>query len=263
MRSPLAPGFKVGMAIIAVAAAACTSSPAPGTSASKSSRPVPSPTTTIVPSGAAVAYQPRIDPAQFVSVVDNPYFPLTPGTTYVYTGVKDGQSQRDEVIVTRKKKVILGINCLVVKDTSTHDGTLLEQTEDWYTQDKDGNVWYFGEDTREFENGKVVSTEGSWQAGVDGAEPGIFMPAHPKVTDSFRQEYYPGHAEDTFWVVSLAQPIKVPYGHFTNTMLTLEFTRLEPRVIDRKYYVAGIGVVLEVSAAGPKERAELVSVSKP
>jgi hypothetical protein len=189
---------------------------------------------------------------------------LTPGTTFVYEGTKDGESQRDEVVVTQRTKVILGVTCAVVSDVATHDGKPLEATEDWYAQDKDGNVWYFGEDTKEYdEHGKVASTEGSWEAGVDGAQPGIVMPAHPQVTDSYRQEFYQGHAEDMFWVLSLSQKIAVPYGSYRGALLTMEWTRLEPKVIDQKYYVAGVGLILETSASGPRERTQLVSVTGP
>jgi hypothetical protein len=247
----------VVLAAAAVAAGACTSSPSP-----KSAGPSPGQPQT-EPLATGSGYRPAIDPANFGSPIDNPFFPLSPGATFVYEGVKDGASQRDEVTVTRRTRVVLGVPCVVVEDTSTHGGTLLEKTEDWYTQDAEGNVWYFGEDTAEYENGKVSSTEGSWQAGVDGAQPGIVMPAHPNVTDSFRQEYLPGQAEDTFWIVSLTQAVSVPYGHFGHAMLTLEFTRLEPNVIDEKVYVQGVGLVRETTAAGPKEVAELVSVTGP
>jgi hypothetical protein len=234
--------------------ASLVASPSAGVSASPSAGAVASPT--------ASGYWPQIDPANFSSTIDNPYLPMTPGTTFVYEGTTEGEGQQDVMVVTRQTKEILGVACVVVKDTARHDGALLEQTDDWYAQDGDGNVWYFGEDTKEYEEGKVVSTEGSWVAGVDGAQPGVVMPAHPQVTDSFRQEYYPGHAEDLFWIVGLAQPVSVPYGQFEKAALTLEWTRLEPDVIDRKYYVPGVGLVLEASAAGPQERAVLVSITK-
>jgi len=254
--SPLGPATLI-LAAATLVAGACTSSTGPAAGGSSPKRPE------TAPSATDSGYRPVIDRANFVSTIDNPFFPLKPGTTFVYEGVKDGDSQRDEVVVTRRTKVVLGIPCVVVEDTATHGGTLLEKTEDWYTQDANGNVWYFGEDTAEYENGKLASTEGSWQAGVDGAQPGIVMPAHPNVTDSFRQEYYPGQAEDTFWIVSLAQSVTVPFGHFDDALLSLEFTRLEPKVIDEKEYVRGVGLVRESAAAGPKEVAELVSVTRP
>jgi len=235
--------------------AACTSSRASSPSAS------PSPPASASTSPQSPSSAPLIDPANFVTTIDNPYYALSPGTTFVYEGTKEGDTQRDEVVVTNETKVILGVTCVVVRDTATHQGDLLEKTDDWYAQDKDGNVWYFGEDTAEYENGKVTSREGSWQAGVDGAQPGIVMLAHPEVPRSYRQEYYQGHAEDMAWVVSLDRPIKVPYRSLDQTLLTLEWSTLDPNVIDRKYYAAGIGLVAELSASGPKETAELVSVS--
>ncbi len=244
----------------ALVGAACTSSPAPTPSSVAGGTPSgPSPQASSLASG-----QPAIDPANFVARIDNPYFSLIPGTTFVYEGTKDGERQRDEVKVSAETKVILGVTCVLVNDVASHNGTPLEVTKDYYAQDKDGNVWYFGEDTKELdEHGNVVSTEGSWQAGVDGAEPGIFMPAHPQVTDSFRQEFYKGHAEDMFWVLSLSQKVTVPQGSYQDALLTMEWTPLDPKVIDQKYYVSGLGLVLEASATGPNERFQLVSVTKP
>jgi hypothetical protein len=196
----------------------------------------------------------------FADRVDNPWFPLTPGTTFVYRGVKDGKPSRDVVTVTDKTKTIQGVSCTVVRDNLFVDGRLAERTSDWYAQDRDGNVWYFGESTAELdEGGKVTSTEGSWQAGVDGAKAGIFMPARPTVGKSFRQEYYKGHAEDHFQVVSLSAAVNVPFVTSKQALLTKEWTPLEPDVIDHKFYVRGIGTVLEVTAKGPLERNELVS----
>lgn len=245
----------------------CTSSPA-SKSASKESPRGTSPATLGTgeppPSSSASGYRPAISPADFVQTIDNPYLPLIPGRTYVYRGVKEGESQRDEVVVTDRTKVIMGVTCVAVSDTATHGSRLLEKTEDWYAQDKEGNVWYFGEDTASYdEKGNVESREGSWESGVGGAQPGIVMPAHPQVTDSFRQEFYQGQAEDMFWIVSLSRSVSVPFGKFQSVMETLEWTPLEPRVIDTKFYVAGVGNVLEIAAAGDKERAELVSVTKP
>jgi hypothetical protein len=263
--SPNVSGKLVAALVISalVASACSSSSPRAAPSLGSASPRLASPIAGVSPSSGAASPGAPIDPANFVETIDNPYLPFIPGTTYVYQGTREGQSQRDEVVVTAQKKVILGVPCVVVKDTATNDGGLIEQTFDWYAQDREGNVWYFGEDTKEYENGKVVSTEGSWQAGVDGAQPGILMPANPEVTDSFRQEFYPGHAEDLFWIVSLGESVAVPYDRFSNSLLTLEWTRLEPKVVDKKYYAQGIGLVLEASAAGPEERAELVSITKP
>jgi hypothetical protein len=183
--------------------------------------------------------------------------------TLVYEGVRDGRSQRDVVEVTNTTKVVMGVTCVVVLDTATHNGSLIEKTEDWFAQDKDGNVWYFGEDTAEYEHGKVVSREGSWEGGVNGAQPGIIMPAHPQVPASYRQEYLKGHAEDMAWIVSTGGSVQVPAGSFHDVLLTIEWTRLEPGVIDKKLYAPGIGIIKELTAAGPNETANLVSFTKP
>ena len=208
-------------------------------------------------------YEPVLDPANFVAVIDNPYFPLPVGRTLVHEGIKDGQTQVDTVIVTNQTKVIEGITARMVSDVSTHDGTLLEKTFDWYAQDKQGNVWYLGEDTTAFlPNGKT-DTSGSWQAGVHDAEPGIIMEANPQIPDAYRQEFLAGQAEDTAWVVELGGTVTVPYGKLRNTLTTLEAARIEPGLYDQKIYAPGIGIVLEQSLTGPTEIAKLVSVTGP
>jgi hypothetical protein len=207
------------------------------------------------------SYAPVLDPANFVTVIDNPYFPLPVGRTLVYTGVKDGQTQTDTVTITDQKKVILGITATVVSDIATHGATVLEKTFDFYAQDREGNVWYLGEDTTAFlPNGKT-DTSGSFLAGFDGAQPGIIMKANPQIPDSWRQECYAGHAEDTAWVVATSGSVSVPYGKLRNVLTTLESTRLEPGAYDEKIYAPGIGIVSERSLTGPNEFAQLVSVS--
>jgi hypothetical protein len=204
-----------------------------------------------------------LDPGNFVSVVDNPYFPLPVGRTLVYAGTKDGQTQIDTVTVTADTKVILGITATVVSDIATHNGALLEKTFDWYAQDLQGNVWYLGEDTTAYlPNGKT-DTSGSWQAGVRGAQPGLIMEANPQIPDAYRQEYLAGQAEDTAWVVQVGGTITVPYGKLRNTLTTLEATRIEPGAYDQKVYAQGIGIVLEQALTGPSEFAQLVSISGP
>jgi hypothetical protein len=196
-----------------------------------------------------------------VTVIDNPYFPLPVGRKLVYSGIKDGQTQTDTVTVTEQKKVILGITATVVHDVATHDQTVLEQTFDYYAQDKQGTVWYLGEDTTHFlPNGKA-DTSGSFQAGVDGAQPGIIMKARPQIPDAYRQECYAGQAEDTAWVVATSGSVRVPYGNVRNVLTTLEATQLEPGAYDQKVYGPGIGIVSEQSLTGPNEFAQLVSVS--
>jgi hypothetical protein len=199
-----------------------------------------------------------VDPRDFVRAISNPWLPFHVGSRWVYRGVKDGRTQVDVVRVTRRTKRIMGVRCTAVSDIATHGCTVLERTIDWYAQDRAGAVWYFGERTAEFSAGGV-DRSGSWLAGVHGALPGIVMTAHPAVDDAHRKEYWPGHAEDQYWLVDLNQRVRVPYGTFHHAALTLEWSRLEPGVIDRKLYVRGIGNVSEVTAEGPHETATLVS----
>lgn len=211
------------------------------------------------PAGAAPAAQTR-----FVSQVDNPWFPLKPGTVYRYRGIKDGQASNEVFAVTHGSRVIQGVRCTVVRDLLYIRGRLHERTTDWYAQDTAGNVWYYGEATAELStSGKVVSHEGSWRAGVNGARAGIYMPAHPRPGGSGRQEFYRGHAEDQFTVVSLSARVRTAGASSDHALLTKEFTRLEPGVLDHKYYVRGIGTVLERTVRGGNERNELVSVTGP
>ena len=200
-----------------------------------------------------------IDPSKFVRHVTNPFFPLKPGTLLVYRGIKDGQLQTDRVFVTYRQRVIQGVHATVVRDIARHRGRLLEKTIDWYGQDKQGNVWYLGENTKAYHNGHV-STEGTWRAGVNGARPGIIMEANPLPPDAYRQEFYKGHAEDHFKVIGLFGTVAPPGT--TNTLLTQEWTPLEPGVLDHKMYVRGIGTVLEQTEKGGNEGNELVSVTR-
>jgi len=194
------------------------------------------------------AYNPVINPADFVAVIDNPYFPLTPGTTYIYEGITESGLEHIEVNVTLNTKVILGVTCIEVRDTVTIDGVLVEDTLDWFAQDTEGNVWYFGENSKELEGGLIVSLEGSWTAGVDGAKPGIIMKANPQVGDFYRQEFALGEAEDMAKVLSLNESITVPYqpAPFTNCLKTKEFSPLSPDAIEHKFYAPGIGNIQEV-----------------
>jgi hypothetical protein len=212
---------------------------------------------------AASDYEPVLDPADFVAVIDNPYFPLPVGRTLVYEGIKDGQTLVDTVTVTDQTKLIEGITARAVSDISTHDGALLEKTLDWYAQDKQGTVWYLGEDTTAFLSNGKTDTSGSWQAGVHDAEPGIIMEAHPQIPDAYRQEFLVGEAEDTAWVVEVGGTVTVPYGKLRNTLKTLEAARIEPGNYDLKVYAPGIGIVLEQALTGPTETAQLVSVTGP
>ena len=211
--------------------------------------------------GACDAYNPVLDPANFVGTVDNPYFPLPVGRTWVYRGIKNGQSQIDRVTVTQKTKVLAGITATTVFDVATHRGTLLERTFDWYAQDRQGNVWYLGENTTAYLPGGQKDKSGSWQAGVEGAKPGIIMEANPQIPDAYRQECRAGKAEDTAWIVGTQGSVKVPYGTLRHTLTSLETTRIEPGVVDEKIYAPGIGIVREQALAGDTELARLVSVT--
>ncbi len=196
----------------------------------------------------------------FTARVDNPWFPLRPGTVSIYTGVKDGRRARDVVTVTHRVAKIDGASCVVVRDRLYLNDKLAERTTDWYSQDRRGNVWYFGESTAELDaHGRVTSTEGTWRAGRDGARPGIYMPARPVPGKTGRQEYYKGHAEDHFEVLSLHARVDVAYTSSRNALLTKEWTPLEPGVVDHKLYVRGIGTVLEQTVKGGDERLELAS----
>jgi hypothetical protein len=211
--------------------------------------------------GPGVDYHPQIDPSDFSSSVTNPLFPLQPGRTLVYTGTKDHKKARDTFTASASTKVVDGVTTRVVEDRLYLNDVLEERTSDYYAQDRCGNVWYFGEDTATLDRkGNVVSTEGSFLAGVDGAEPGVFMQAQPEVGRMFRQEWYEGHAEDTFRVLNLSAPVSVPCGTFADALQTEETTALEPDVVDNKYYVSGIGEVEELAVQGPREKLELVQI---
>ena len=179
-----------------------------------------------------------IDPADFVAVIDNPFMPLKPGTKVTFDG-----AERIEITISTETKTILGVPATVVRDQVFSNGDLAEDTFDWFAQDRNGNVWYLGEKTAEYANGKVASTAGSWEAGVDGAQPGIIMLADPLVGDVYRQEYYAGEAEDLAEVTAIGGSIKVPFGAFDGVIVTEEWTPLEPEIRERKTYVRGIGVV--------------------
>ncbi len=193
---------------------------------------------------------PRFDPGNFVRRVNNRFFPLRPGTRSVYVGESDGESERTIIDVTDQEKTILGVKVVVVLDRVFQNGSLKEKTFDWYAQDKEGNVWYLGEDTKEYENGKVISTAGSWEAGKNGAKAGIIMLAHPRVGQAYRQEFAPGVAEDKARVLRLGVKVSVPYGTFDGCLKTVEFTPLEPDLREVKFYCPRIGFVAVRTISG-------------
>ena len=204
------------------------------------------------------AYDPHVKADDFVTTVDNPFLPLVPGTTYKIIETKDGRSSENVIEVTNETKTILGVKCIVVHDTLTHDGVLEEDTLDWFAQDRAGNVWYFGEQTKEFKANGKNSTEGSWEGGVDGAQPGISMPANPKPGDPYRQEYKFHEAEDMGQVIAVDQAVTTPAGSYTGCVETKEWSLLEAGH-ENKWYCRGIGVVKTESTDG--EVALLQSIS--
>jgi len=199
--------------------------------------------------------------SDFGARIDNQWFPLKPGTRYLYVGVKDGKPSRDIVTVSHRTKTIAGVPCIVVEDRLYLRNHLAERTTDWYSQDSHGNVWYFGENTAELDShGHVTSTAGTWMAGIDGAQAGIYMPAHPRLGQTGRQEYYKGQAEDHFEVIGLFGGVTAPGTR--NALLTQETTPLEPGTIDHKLYVRGVGTVLEQTQKRGDERNELISLTR-
>lgn len=209
-------------------------------------------------------YEPHLKASDFSTKVTNRYFPLPVGWTWIYKGVKEGKPQIDRVTVTsRTKRVAEGITARVVTDVSkTPKGRPLEKTTDLYAQDKHGNVWYLGEKTAAYLPGGKIDRSGSWEAGVKDGEPGIIMLASPRIPDAYRQEYQRGNAEDTAWIVNRGTTVSVPFGTFHDTLTSLEFARIEPKVVDQKVYAPGIGIAVETALTGPPEVAKLVKVIK-
>ncbi|HEX5096387.1 MAG TPA: hypothetical protein VFX21_10245 [Acidimicrobiia bacterium] len=216
----------------------------------------------VIDPGDGGHYAPEIDPANFVTAVDNPYFPLPPGARWEYEGSEDGEAQTDVVEVTDEQRTVMGVPVVVVRDTVSAKGVPTEDTRDWYAQDAEGNVWYFGEDVRNFENGKLQSSDGSWEAGVDGALPGIIMPAHPKVGDAYRQEYDKGKAEDLGKILRVGRHKDVTAGSYDNVIVTRDWNPLEPDVIEEKSYAPGVGVVYERTVQGGDETSQLTSMTE-
>jgi hypothetical protein len=202
------------------------------------------------------SYDPAFDPANFTDPQPNPYFPLEPGTRTVF----EGGDERVEVFVTHESRVIAGVTAIVVTDQVFRNGELIEDTTDWYATDNAGNVWYLGEETAEYENGQVTTTAGSWETGVDGAEPGIIMLADPQAGDIYRQEFFAGEAEDIGQVYALGESVTVPAGSYTEVLVTEDWSLLDPDVHERKWYAPGVGVVFEEVVSGGSGTLELVEV---
>jgi hypothetical protein len=234
-----------------------------GASAAAATTPAGPQTPGPIKSGAGPGWPATLSPSDFVARVDNPWFPLRPGSEYRYTGVKEGVKMVDRVRVTGRTKRILGVATTVVHDVVRVNGRPEEETDDYYAQDRHGNVWYFGEATKSFDkHGNTVSTEGSFEAGVDGDRAGVLVPGHPKVGLVGRQEFSKGEAEDHFKVLDLSAGVSVPFVSSRHALRTREWTPLEPDVVDNKYYVRGIGDVSEIAVKGPVEELRLVSFKK-
>jgi hypothetical protein len=205
-------------------------------------------------------YNPIINPEDFVAQVSNQFFPLVPGTTFIYEGLSEDGPERNQMSVTSQTKVIMGVICVVVWDRVWLNGSLIEETYDWYAQDRNGSVWYFGEDSKELENGVVISTEGSWEAGLDGAKPGIVMMGQPVIGEVYRQEYLKGEAEDMAEVLALNASVSVLHGTYSNCLQTRDWTPLEPGIAEFKYYASGVGLVRETVSEGGTGYMDLVDI---
>lgn len=257
-RSParLAPLLALLTVLVGIVGACASSTPSESADA-----PTTRPTTTttaaaVIDPGDGGEYRVELDPADFVATIDNPYLPFPVGARWVY----EGDGERIEVVVTDERREIMGIDATVVRDTVTDgDGQVVEDTYDWFAQDADGYVWYLGEDSTEYENGEPANTNGSWEAGVDGALPGIVMPAQPAVGDAYRQEYYPGEAEDLAEVRRFEATLDAPTGPYRDVLVTGEWNPLDPEVVEEKYYAEGVGLVREVTVAGGSGPVDLVS----
>jgi hypothetical protein len=210
---------------------------------------------------APTGYNPVIDPANFIRKINNPFFPLTPGTVYTYRGLTSAGEELNTVEVTRSTRVIMGVTCVEVIDTVFVNNSLEELTLDWYAQDKQGNVWYFGEDSRSFR--RSASQYGRpWLAGVNGALPGIIMEANPQVGDVYRQEFLRHEAEDMAEVLSLHGVADVPYGFFEGCLVTKDYSLLNSKFVENKWYARGIGFVKETMVKGGTDIVELVSITR-
>jgi hypothetical protein len=249
------PALAFAAVVTAIAAAAGGAAQAGGATTAKGA--------TTIKSGAGPGWPKVLHPSDFVGRVDNAYFPLKPGSTWRYRGEDDGGHFADHMHVKHKTKTIVGVETTVVHDVVLRHGDPREVTNDWYAQDKKGNVWYFGERTKELDkNGHIKTREGSWKTGRDGARPGVLMPGHPRVGQHARQEYYKGHAEDHFKVLDLNAKVKTPYVSTNHALRTREWTPLERGVVDNKYYVRGVGDTLERTVKGGLERLRLVHFHK-
>ena len=244
---------------LGVLMAACGSDAQTTTATTTTTTATSSTVSPVIDPGDGGDYHPDLDPADFVAVIDNPYLPLTVGSRWVYEGDNDGEAERVEVTVTDQTRVIEGISAVVVRDTVWIGDVLAEDTYDWFAQDKDGNVWYLGEDSTEYdEEGKPAQDGGSWEYGQAGALPGIAMPAVPTPGAQYRQEFRRGTAEDLAHIVRIEPVHTIALDTYQDVVLIEEWTPLEPEVVEHKWYAPGIGQVAGLSVAGEEASSELV-----
>jgi hypothetical protein len=253
------PGATVAAALASVVVAGVLLGGCGSSGGASSTKPATASATQLAPTQGA--YSPSIQPADFVAAIDNPYWPLKPGTAYHYRGVRGTTPQRDDEVVTHQTKKILGIPSTVVRDTVSDPSGPVERTFDYYAQDMQGNVWYMGELSLEKKHGKFAKASDSWLSGVNGAKPGIIMPGDPRPGDLYRQEYYPpGKALDEAHVLSRNGSVTVPNGAYKHVLVTSEYSPLEPQT-EQKYYVKGLGEAAEKVVKGHHEEFKLVSVT--
>jgi len=267
-------------ALVACASDSSSTSPVPDATSASTLQPPstsPSPATSqppltgstsvlaaaVIDPGDGGVYEPAIDPTNFTDVIDNPYLPMPVGARWLFEGESDGEVETVEITVTSERKDIMGVSTFVVRDTVMISGQLVEDTFDWFAQDADGNVWYFGEDVKNYEAGKLADTKGSWTAGVDGAMPGIVMAAEPVVGDPYRQEFLMGEAEDLMQYVDIGTALTVRAGTFDDVVTTHDWTPLEPDTVEEKAYARGVGKIREEKIAGGNGFAELVEFDVP
>lgn len=255
-----------GVVLTALAGTACGDGSTSGAASSSTTTAEASSTTLVeaapvIDPGDGGRYDPKIDPADFVDTVDNPYFPLAVGSTWVYEGMSEGEVERIEIEVLDERKEIMGISATVVRDIVYIADEVVEDTLDWYAQDRDGNVWYLGESVKDYENGEVVSTDGSFEVGVDGALPGIVMLAEPTVGDAYRQEFYAGEAEDLGEILRVDAEKEVAFGSYDEVVVTEDWNPLDPEPIEEKYYAPGVGLIFETHTRGPAGSVELQDFS--
>ena len=233
----------------------------PSAAPSVSLVPSAGPSTAVIPDNPSKVvkgktYRPDIDPGAFSSVISNSYMPLVPGTIFRY----EGGGERTETVVTERTHEVMGVPAVVVRDRVFEGSTLVEDTEDWYAQDAAGNVWYFGENTAECQGGRIASRHGAWEAGVDGAQPGVVMLADPQVGEYYRQEFLKGQAEDVARVLSLGRTMRNQGTTYRDVVVTEEFTALEPAVLEHKLYAPSVGLIQERTIKGGSGIVHLIDV---